>query len=238
MHMLDRINAGVAHLPTGAYETAILLEDPEGTESAPQGASVDLSGIVWPKVLNAMQVGGRIRIQKVYNEESLRRDALLAGFLFDKDVTTSQVSLIKPKDTAIQAVPLNGRRKGRKLDLSIFQSDDLIDENSLLTQEDRLAAIIQPDECRPAPGKKRKACKGCTCGLKEVENQDQAKADQTRVVLDGSELDFTVRGKVSSCGNCTLGDAFRCEGCPYVGMPAFKPGERIALGGVFAGADL
>lgn len=92
-------------------------------------------------------------------------------------------------------------------------------------------------ECKPK-AKRKRACKDCTCGLAaRLEAEDQVKrekADQDLNTLklksdDLAEVDFTVQGKVGSCGNCSLGDAFRCDGCPYIGLPAFKPGEEVTI---------
>ncbi|KAI0473134.1 Fe-S cluster assembly protein dre2 [Xylariaceae sp. FL0804] len=117
--------------------------------------------------------------------------------------------------------------------------DDLIDEDTLLTEEDLSKPVAVPAECVPKVGKRRRACKDCTCGLAErIAAEDAAKRSDADAKLDtlkklGSddlnEVDFTVQGKVGSCGNCSLGDAFRCDGCPYIGLPAFKPGEEIRL---------
>ncbi|KAG9969078.1 DUF689-domain-containing protein, partial [Aureobasidium melanogenum] len=112
-----------------------------------------------------------------------------------------------------------------------------IDPNTLLSEEDRKRPIVIPEACKPN-GKRRRACKDCTCGLKQkLDAEDKAKREAADSALktmkldtdDLAEVDFTVQGKVGSCGNCALGDAFRCDGCPYIGLPAFKPGEEVRL---------
>jgi anamorsin len=97
---------------------------------------------------------------------------------------------------------------------------------------------VPAPECQPKPGRRRRACKDCTCGLAEqLEKEDKLRREKADKDLgavklqmdDLNELDFTVQGKTGSCGNCSLGDAFRCDGCPYIGLPPFKPGEEVRL---------
>uniref|UniRef100_A0A2I3RJX8 Anamorsin n=1 Tax=Pan troglodytes TaxID=9598 RepID=A0A2I3RJX8_PANTR len=96
-------------------------------------------------------------------------------------------------------------------------SMDLIDSDELLDPEDLKKpdpASLQAASC--GEGKKRKACKNCTCGL------------ATELEKEKSREQMSSQPK-SACGNCYLGDAFRCASCPYLGMPAFKPGEKALL---------
>lgn len=96
-----------------------------------------------------------------------------------------------------------------------LDENELIDSDLLLDEDD----LKKPDLASLKVGcegtKKRKACKNCTCGLAE-----ELEAEAKPIITTTSN---------SACGSCYLGDAFRCASCPYLGMPAFKPGERVIL---------
>lgn len=66
---------------------------------------------------------------------------------------------------------------------------------------------------------KKRKCANCTCGR-----------SKSKEATKDCGVPETAPAK-SGCGSCYLGDAFRCEGCPYKGMPAFKEGEEFKFDG-------
>ncbi|VDM15848.1 unnamed protein product [Hydatigera taeniaeformis] len=105
------------------------------------------------------------------------------------------------------------------------EGGNLINTEKLLLESDLKKPITAP--CgEPSVGgvKKKRACKNCTCGLAELE---AAEAEKTNTA-----------GVKSACGNCYLGDAFRCSSCPYKGLPPFKPGEQVVIPDDMLAADI
>ena len=104
----------------------------------------------------------------------------------------------------------NAEKKAKLWQLTSASDADAgpsIDPDSLLTEEDlRRPDVVQRPDCDVK--RTRRACKNCTCGLREVLLE---KADDIAPLAAGTGS-FT-----SSCGNCNLGDAFRCASCPYLG---------------------
>lgn len=147
----------------------------------------------------------------------------------DNYVSLIEIRASKPNFEIGSSVSLlQGKKSANKVDSKaakvwMLSADDTLDENVELINEDDL--LDEEDLKKPDPStlkvcattKQRKACKNCSCGLaEELESEEAAKVEQNR-------------SSKSSCGSCYLGDAFRCASCPYLGMPAFKPGEKIVL---------
>ncbi|KAF9172447.1 Anamorsin [Mortierella sp. AD011] len=141
-------------------------------------------------------------------------------------------------------------------DAELEDEDDLLDESDLIkpTKEQ-----LEAPECGPNSLKKKK-CKNCTCGMEEEAEPDEEQQDvgisdapsagpvPTEAIVSSKNnrwMESAITEVVpvelqpkSSCGNCYLGDAFRCGSCPYIGMPAFQPGEKIQLGGNMLSDDI
>lgn len=174
----------------------------------------------------------------------------------------SQVTAIAP--ARISALPLRSLRKrdpaavaARKALWAFTDSTSsaegsgshtpTIDESTLLSAEDlKRATAVQRPDCDVK--RTRKACKNCSCGLREILLQEKddlpasisaepaaSPATNGRAVSGvdkggKSQVQVISTGAVtSSCGSCYLGDAFRCSSCPYLGLPAFEPGQKVEI---------
>ena len=98
---------------------------------------------------------------------------------------------------------------------------DLINTDELLDESDLKKPDLSKYDCGTSDAKtgKRKACKNCSCGLAQELESETANEIKEKQKTSAA----------SACGSCYLGDAFRCASCPYLGMPAFKPGEKVQL---------
>ncbi|KAL7052888.1 hypothetical protein AAHC03_026458 [Spirometra sp. Aus1] len=182
--------------------------------------------------------------------ESLRKAAVLAGFVDIKFIKSksgtatmtastplsysigseSMLPWANVKPTPAATPDLGEVWDAVENDVAGGRTDSLINTRQLLTAADLdkppTAPCGEPTAVASTTGApKKRACKNCTCGLAELESKEAAEAKDAA-------------GAKSACGNCYLGDAFRCASCPYRGMPAFKPGEKVVLPDEFLKADV
>ncbi|EEU45513.1 uncharacterized protein NECHADRAFT_40847 [Fusarium vanettenii 77-13-4] len=268
LQMLDRLSAGLVKLPSSTYDRVLILADASfmlGESLALMNRAVlgPVAEALKPNGRLQSQDGNSLE-ESTLSKEAVLAGLVASRGGFEKPdygdnegAVTLKFGLKKknqPAPLADGSVPLNFKKKKPVevkpvvpvvpagvgfIDLSDdLDDDDLIDEDTLMTEEDLLRPINIPVECQPKAGKRRRACKDCSCGLAErlvkEDAEKRAEADKklesVKLATDDlAEIDFTVQGKVGSCGNCSLGDAFRCDGCPYIGLPPFKPGEEVRL---------
>lgn len=139
-------------------------------------------------------------------------------------------------------------------------STPTIDESTLLTDADlERPTLVKREDCDVK--RTRKACKNCSCGLRELLLDEKEQDDLVAAGFAAPASNGVAKAGVkkisstmtSSCGSCYLGDAFRCASCPYLGalltfwclnermltrprtclgMPAFEPGQKVTVGGM------
>ncbi|EJT80261.1 Fe-S cluster assembly protein DRE2 [Gaeumannomyces tritici R3-111a-1] len=243
LYMLDRLAAGLVTLAPASYDLVLVLEAIlAGLVEAADGSG----GFAKPGFGEGAAVP--LRFGKNKNKSKTNGDVTAAaaaptanggaGGPVQTPVTAASAPALAPP-AAAKSLPSGVVMVDLDDDgFDVSDDDDVIDEDDLMNEEDLMRPIQQPPECAPKPGKKRRACKDCTCGLAErLEAKDKARRDKADAQLktiklaseDLAELDFTVQGKTGSCNSCSLGDAFRCADCPYIGLPPFKPGEEVTI---------
>lgn len=279
MHMVDRLTDGATSLNPSTYPLAHLA-----VHYADAASPVLLSALHSALQPNAKIIVEAGELVDATAAQKVKAELTIAGFTdIQTDVATGVVSASKPASAsssfsigsssgASSALPLRRKLGGGASASSAKKSlwatqpasaDDLIDQSSLLRDADFVAttAVKRPDcDVGPGQGKKKKACKGCTCGLRELQEEEERNANvvqldtedmdmpngdapaggkrtevtETIIGKDGKpktikRIQVDTKGATSSCGSCFLGDAFRCSSCPYLGLPAFEPGQKVEI---------
>jgi hypothetical protein len=197
-------------------------------------------------VAKLLKPGASVAVQLQQEQADISSVMLLSGFTNCQSSCTAGVTQVtgqtpdfavgskdsirlKPK-AAAAAAPAAASKAANAWLLAgdDLDGDELMDDEDLLTEEDRQRpAVSKQDDCEVGAGGARKACKNCSCGRAEAEAKGE-KVQLTAEMLENPQ---------SSCGNCSLGDAFRCAGCPYRGLPSFETGKPIQLPADFLTAD-
>ncbi|XP_076621024.1 cytokine induced apoptosis inhibitor 1 [Colletes latitarsis] len=195
-------------------ENCLKATKPKGTliiyESFQQNKNADVQSVYDKRVSNFKLAGFKVKSQENSDIQELKNHLL--GIYSDID-NVSEIIAEKPSFEIGSSIALNfGKEKSNVWKLDSADDDELINEDDLLDEVDILKPKVSSLRVCSTTGK-RKACKDCSCGLAEELNGKTVQEETVK----------------SSCGSCYLGDAFRCASCPYLGMPAFKPGEKIVL---------
>ncbi|KAF5393765.1 hypothetical protein D9757_000266 [Collybiopsis confluens] len=246
--MLDRLVDRATTLSPSTYASAHIILSPSEYFSLLPTISLLLSHL-----LVGLSPLGTLHLLNLSSSDTspLQSALTLCGFTI-LSASPSVLIAQKPAHAAVGAVRLLNRKKtdqAKKKALWALSPDTpstlSIDPDALLTDADKARPVPNCEPVSASGPRRKRACKNCTCGLAELEAEELQKS---KVVLlngqidgkavevnQGDEKERLIQAAkaapkaTSSCGNCFLGDAFRCASCPYIGLPAFKPGEKVEI---------
>ncbi|CAI9090186.1 OLC1v1024913C1 [Oldenlandia corymbosa var. corymbosa] len=127
-------------------------------------------------------------------KSSIERKLLLAGFLDVESFEAGRsIGIVGKKASWTIGSSFSIKKQAKNLPVLQVDDDfDLIDEDSLLTEEDLRKPQLPVGDCEVE--KTRKACKNCTCGRAEAEQ----KVEKLGVTMDQLE------NPQSACGNVCI----------------------------------
>ena len=106
LQMLDRLSAGLVQLPDSTYDLILILTDADGTRK--ESSQLLVRGVVG-RIAQALKAGGKLQAQdgslgqaSPSNEQT---EAILVGLVAESG------AMVKPDNSASDAVPLRLRRK-------------------------------------------------------------------------------------------------------------------------------
>mmetsp|Transcript_14796 Transcript_14796/g.48475 ORF Transcript_14796/g.48475 Transcript_14796/m.48475 type:complete len:274 (+) Transcript_14796:32-853(+) len=187
------------------------------------------------QVTRVLKAGGELVLRAQADSKELTRFLLLSGFEAPCAATHASVGLEelagtavvrarKPEWTAGASFTLGAKAAAQPSAavMSAWQASaeddgELVDEDELLTEAEMEQKGTAGEGCGPGT---KKACKNCTCGRAEGKMEAEETGPAVKIELDESGV--PVAPVSSACGSCGLGDAYRCAGCPYLGLPKFE----------------
>lgn len=205
MYMIDRLTDGASSLQKSSYSGAhLILPFSYLTSSAifarlhdaitPEGA-LTIESPSMPDDASIQQVTGNLA-QTGFANVTVDGTVITAT---SKSVSASSTNML-PLRRKLGSKASTSSNKKALWSVTAAQDAPLIDQNSLLTEaEKRAPSAARRDDCdiesaMMAGTKKKKACKGCTCGLRELEEEEeqsrQAALSQGVVQLDASDMDM------------------------------------------------
>eukprot|EP00468_Gymnochlora_sp_CCMP2014_P007163 CAMPEP_0167750862 /NCGR_PEP_ID=MMETSP0110_2-20121227/6228_1 /TAXON_ID=629695 /ORGANISM="Gymnochlora sp., Strain CCMP2014" /LENGTH=247 /DNA_ID=CAMNT_0007636233 /DNA_START=110 /DNA_END=853 /DNA_ORIENTATION=- len=205
----------------GAFDKAIISLGPKQNVSL--GILIEVGRILRP--------GNSLIIESINKKDDINSMATKAGLTKLRDDEGSmiwQVGSGKTKETSTGKSPEQSQDKTWKLDVNAeSQIDEKFKSAAIISDAKEISrsASDKSSGRRRVPCKKppRKACKDCSCG--RAEGKGEGLQEDIKVIDSSGNLIPPPKG---GCGACSLGDAYRCEGCPYRGQPRFKvDGDRV-----------
>lgn len=156
------------------------------------------------------QIALDLKIQGFFDIMAAKDPSTGRRFIISQRPVRENVGVVKINLN--EDAPATTTSNGWKIDLNNDDDGEVIDEDALLAEIP--VEKVDNGEDEGCGGPKRKPCANCTCGLADKEGEKKPLTEDQKVE------------KANSCGNCYKGDAFRCASCPFLGKPAFEPGQE------------